>query len=400
MALHRRAWHGPWAQRAVAEFLAHRRVVWKWPRQTGKTWQSRDIIETFLLAGEGVIVASPTLDQTINLIARPATVGFNRIAPMFGIRQQVHNAKRSEWSNGARLQALSMTPDSQKEGYTGSLLYIDEAHRARRDEYTILSPMLTQAMREERDYVLISSIGGTNEALSEQAYREMGFHLVHVTPEEVLAADADYRRVMERFREEMTNREFAQHIECKNLGEGMHQAYPLIPAQVDIPREAQSVRRRLTFGIDVGWVKDETVVVVLESVPNWSVHNVIAVHTVQGGPFHEQAERVFAVIDEYTWDPGRIGVEWNGGGAGLYYALAQLMPGIQRVTITNKVKFGAVSLVQRALERGHLGIADARARAELASLQIDYKGVDEDRWEITHSDTHSALLVAVAIGGL
>jgi hypothetical protein len=186
------------------------------------------------------------------------------------------------------------------------------------------------------------------------------------------------------------------------MGEGLRQAYPLVPDLIEYPVQAAQVARRLTFGIDVGWVNDETIVTVVETIPGWGVGNVIEVAHIQGGAFHEQAPRVFSVIDKYPWQPQRIGIEWNGGGAGLYYQLArpEFFPGCQRVTVHNKVKFGAVSQLQKLFEEGRLGVGDPLARMELQGLQIDYKGADEDRWEITHSDTHSALLVAVMLGGL
>lgn len=403
MALHRETWLGAWQQAAVDLWLSHEDVATKQPRQTGKTHALRRVMETSILAGQQVVVAAPTLQQSTRLLLRGVKQSLGVTAPFFGIRPVVNNTLEMQWSNGGGLVALSMTPESQKEGYTCDLLVIDEAHRARRDEHSILLPMLTQAKRRGGGRQILTGIGGTNDGLLEQSYQHMGFTLHHLTPDAVVEADATYAPVFEGFRQQMTAREYAQHIECANLGEGLHQAYPFIADAVEFPREAQQVPRRLTFGIDVGWVTDETVVVVIESIPGWSVANVIGVHYIQGGDFAQQAEMIFEVIDStYRWVPERIGVEWNGGGAGLYYALhrERFFPGCQRVAVSHKVKFGAVLQVQRAFEQGRLGIADDRMRLELQSLQIDYKGVDEDRWEITHSDCHSALLVAVAMGGL
>lgn len=392
---------GPWQRELLRALDRHDMVAVRMPRQTGKTRGLRAATAGTVAIGGGVLVGMPTLVQSGRVFMDELNDELRTIAPMLGMKTTKREGLSSRWNTGGKIIAMSLSGEAKVEGVTGGLLIIDEAHDIEVAAFEKLYPAIAQAIRAGTFKVIFTGIGSLHSAsLLVQARKRMGAFDLHITPEEIVAADSSYARVFDQFRATMTAAGYRRNIDCLDADAGLHAIYPVITERAAYHAATLHQRPRYYFGIDVGLTSDETVVAVLETRAG-GIANLVDVFRTAGRLFGQQAVEVKAFIDRYPYRQEDIHCETNGLGAGLYSALVESGWGrISGIHVTIQRKAALIERAQKMMETQALGIQEAAWRNELGALQFEHKGVTEDKTEWDHSDLHSALLMALsAMGG-
>lgn len=399
---------GAWQRDFGRALDQHNKIAFKAPRQTGKSTVIKALAISQLLLGNNVILASPTLQQTSRILLQDIHKSMSQFKKL-GVEPVKKEGHYTEYNTGGKLVGLSLSGDAAIEGYTSGLLIIDEAQNCSVETYEKLLPSISQSIRDGSFKIVVTGIGSVNpNSLLAQSYSRLNFHLLHITPEYVLECDPSYAVVFNEFKETLTNQAYRLNIDVEDLDVGSHQLYPFIEPFVAYNKAAKNLQPEIYVGIDVGRHSDETVVIVIQK--KWDEMNIIGCLKLPSEPFHIQASKIHDFLlknDDIQGKIVRCCIESNGLGVGLYDRLQEINANgepylryLYPVHIDYKKKSRAVHMVQDAFEKKKLGCNLDVVTKELKMLTQSFTGLNEEKAEYTHSDIHSALLMAIlAING-
>ena len=373
----------------------------------GKTFAASIVGAAYILCGHTDIIAFPTLTQSSRLLTRDTADHVNQFAEIVpGIRKKSDDKTEKRWIMPGvptwkpQLLALSSNEisSSKPEGYTGDILFMDEGHRLSPDIAGIFSPFLNVARREQRARFVILGVGGHRSRLIEERKTHEGYHLIRYTADDIAALDASWVPVFDEERDNMPDWQWRQHYMCEPATEGMKPMYPEAIPKIDIKAMLQAnVKPAYYFGIDVGRVSDLTVVHVLHAIGGL-VNSVGQYEVPQNMPFPEQAELIYRYINNnYAWRAGRITIELNGMGIGLFDILNDdgYFLGLQGIWTDAQLKEDVWSDTLVAARKGVYGIAVAEYADHVAGLCYNTRETD-GKIEIEHSDYWMAKVMAWA----
>lgn len=401
-------WLGSYQRDMMEALISERSISIKAPRQVGKSSAVRLFARDCVLAGLKVGCFAPTQKQAHKLLVRPVNQALISVRQKLPRVKAVYGGKVSSitsvYNTGGSIEGLGLQESAEIEGPSFDVIIVDEAHRVPWERYNVIAPMVSQAIKGGYARRVATGIGGTHDSLIEASHMAHGWTQLWVKPEEVLASDPRYQIVLDELSKEMSARMWAQHIECKPLAVGPHQLYPHIEAIVRPPIEARAVHPRMWLGIDVGATTDETVVWCMSQV--WDYYNLIDVYKPQAGEnWDAKAMEIFEWVDDdasrgWLWHRERIGIEINGLGRALWGPLKRWWPDMKPITINAENKEAAVRRMEKAFEDRKLGVREGIWRNELQTVQMTFRGANEEAREFTHSDLHSAGIIASIVSGM
>lgn len=441
-------WKGPWQERAARHICKHRYVTFQGPRQkTGKSFICGKLIGSFFLfIGEPVVVSFPTIKIGSRVLVEGIEEAISKAEDQdHSLKREVNNVNYKRWSNGGRMYLVSSDEQSQVEGLTATILFIDEAQTATMLKFATMTPYLDVAEDDEKARCILLGISAhRNSALGQMKINEEYAPLV-ITTDEILEADPKYERTLRRRLAELGDFEFARNYKIIDIAEGERKLLGHIPACAEYCDALPPYR---FFAIDVGRHTDETILGVFEERPaafvgdvgeQYRVINLIErvriprtsfadqwINPADGEPVPEPERHKYnnlelvkgqghILYDEILArspggriNPDAVRMERNAIGEGLYDEIAaNWIPNIGFVYMTNEWKVGPenrktgvrdimIGRLRLLTRSGLLGCYEESVRAELNSLCYTVKEVD-DKTEIVleHNDTLQMILVAL-----
>ena len=363
-------------------------------RQGGKTWGTSLISAAYITALGTPIIAAPTLSQSSQLIFDQT----QKFAQAF-IDEYLGRIKRTrdtltyiQWDTGVMLRALSANDISVRkpEGYTGSILVIDEGHRVNQNMMGIFLPMLSDAVMEGTAKVIILGVGGHKTSAIE-VMKQRGYRTVRIPAEQASDMEPALIPLFEKAKRELSDWEYRMFFGCESTLEGVHAMYGMIPDRISVPEVVmRSVRPRFHFGIDVARVRDATVVHV------WEVYgygeeafiNHVDEYILENVSIPQQGRMIYEWINgRYVWRPENIVVELNGIGAGLYDCLRETPLGerIGGINTTADLKEAFWNWHARSMRNGRFGVCVLESKHEYENMVYTTREAD-GKLSFQHSD--------------
>lgn len=373
------SWRGIWQLDAMRHIMDNPTSILQGTRQlTGKTWIDAMIATCYIWSGHPVIIGMPTFGQATKIIfnaINKSTRYLEAILPKGDlVRMQPDNQSHIVWSNGAELLAMSAGKATEKEGYTGALLLLDEGHRLDPETLDIIEPFITLALMDGYGRCIITGVGGPSESLIEKKKKKKKtdkspYIPFKVTPEMILAEDGPdkkYQNVLDHFKASMTPAGYDQMVNCNVVTAGLRYTFDLIPYDVDFPTERNRMTRE-TFGIDdAGHGKDHTVVTHIRVQDGkYSLDDHLDIERLG---VMERAETIYGFINDYHYFEEDIGLEQQAG-MGLYdvmtYAAHGYFTSMQLITMSESLKRHMVLAIKKLMLRGLFEVKDQKVRDKL-----------------------------------
>lgn len=393
------SYKGKYQQRLIAEALKYNTVVIKAARQSGKSFIASVIATAYLMLGENVIIALPTLTQGTRLIfnqVRKNLMRLQRYKELYpALRFVINNQYNLELANGAKIFVLSTSEHANREGYTASLLIIDEAHQAESSVLEELSPILNIAREDDKDKIILLGIGGFKKKLIEIAVSEMGFKQVICDCYEVAEDYPPYQKIIDKDRKILTEEAFKVHYECKQVMIGATQI-------IDNIRLVEPISgfKHCIHGIDVGGTSehsDYTVVIRLEKNDKYEL-NIVSMLKMRNVKALKESDILVDYINQVDRWPGAVGIEVNGIGSKLRDIIQVKIPDIVSVHMSNVKyqgkKYQLINQLQKLCIDGKITTSDKKIKDELESLSVEIN--DDGVIKYEHSDILSALIIALS----
>ena len=382
---------GAFQKKVVQSLVDNPYIILQMSRQTGKTFLVGIMCLGYMMMGKTVILAYPTLKQAEKIIFGDLR-RYVRIMMKYyphAMNPLVNNQSELKLANGGR--ALIFTTEESarsREGFSGDLLVIDEAHKASPDIMKDLSPILNRARIKDEDRVIILGIGGYRNSLITTLRKKKNFISVLYDCWYILSSYPQFQKVIDSERETLSPEEFAQQYELKDVAVG--ERYPF----TDVVETINANGRALPYaGIDVGRKKDSTLVSVGMIYPDKSIQVIDHLELV-GLPFKEQAAKIVPFLRSYNVPEPYTMIELNSIGQSLMEAMLEYSQGYNGMVITGESKQYLVEATASLCRMGKLGIASDDFRNEIYSLTYS---IDENgKVTYAHSDFLSSLLMLVA----
>jgi hypothetical protein len=388
---------GKYQRRLIVEALRNDTVAVKAARQSGKSFIASIIATAYLLLGKSVIIALPTLTQGTRLIFGQVRRNIMKLQRYRKLYPAISLVKNTQYelvlANGGKITVLSTSDNANREGYTASLLIIDEAHDAKSSVLEDLSPMLNVAREHDEDRIILLGHGGAKKSLIEIATKERGFHSIVIDCYEVVEDYPPYQNVIDKDKRILSDAEFKVHYECKEIMVG---ATKIIP-HIKLVEPIQGFKSYI-HGIDVGGTSehsDWTYCIRLEQ-QNDKL-NIVGKIKLRNVKALEEADILVKYIDEVDRYHGACGIEINGIGHKLRDIIQAKVLDIRSITMSNAKhkgrKYHLIRKLQKLCIDGKITSSDSEIKNELESLSVM---VDDDGiTTYEHSDVLSALLIAL-----
>ena len=394
------------AQRICMEELCESdRCTYQGFRQKGKSFNMGLLGAAYTSCAGTPIVAAPTLGQASLIIFSNIKDNTEQVLELLigSVKKDPDRATFVKWSHGGGLIALSAanitetgTKKKPPEGWTGNLLIIDEGHRIPPEFAGIFYPMLFDAEREGTAKIVILGVGGHKSSAIE-VMKTRGYKQVFMPASKASELDPALIPIFARAKAELSEWEYRQMYECLPVTEGMRPMFVDVPGEIDVQKyRDQNLAPGFWFGIDVGKVKDSTVVKVVE---RWGdIRNEVDSIELQGVDYVRQGQLIFDFINRYPWLSERVTIELNGPGQALFDILNQWElfgksgRSINGINTTYDIKYSVWNDVNVAFREGWFGIKPEAARDHYASLLYNVKE-DDGKIEFEHSDDWMALVM-------
>jgi hypothetical protein len=362
-------------------------MIVKMSRQTGKTFLASVLVALYVLCGETVIIAFPTLKQGKRLLlgeSHKRLVQLQRFFPSL-LRFKVDNQEQILCANGGGVIVLTTHKDAKsREGYSASLIVIDESHRAHKDIFDELFPV---TFAQEHDVkVLLLGIGGYRNSLI-HAMRRRGFTVFSLDGERIAQVFPPYLHSLKEARESLTEDGYRSQIMCEDVLSGEKYIFDTIPTDLSI----EKIRPCPYAGIDVGWSGDETVVTIMHAYPKGKI--IIDYMTCRGA-FKDQANQIIEFLRAHHVPEPYTMIEKNGIGIGLIERMLDHSENYNFMDIDKNSKRWLVEEARRMVRDGELAVTPEFYRDELQGLVMTTK--DDGTIGYEHSDYLSSLLMTVA----
>lgn len=384
--------------------MGGRKRILQAARQSGKTFLTALIITAYVVCGCRVIILLPTLKQGSRLIFRQVRLNIKHLEKFFpaalshnprGSDEEASNQGEILCANGGQVVVLSSDEFANREGYTCDLVVIDEAHKAKPIVLADISPTLNVARETKQDRTILLGIGGFRRSLITTARTERGFVQKIFDCWEILKSYPPFQNVIDEERETLTEIEFQQQYECKDVASGEMLIFPvaLLKAFV-LPRGYDKTPQNF-FGIDVGKIRNMTLCVHVEK-----FNDVVVV-----GDYFEQgrvsyfiiAANVIGFMMRFPIELKNIIVELNGPGHGFLDIIERVWNGVRPpgITMNAKRKHRIIVAMQKLAEEGKLVVTNKVMRQELESLTMELDDFGNVK-KYEHSDHLSALICALS----
>ena len=388
-------WRGFWQFYALHHILSHTRTTLQGARQsTGKSWMLTILACVYIIAGERVIIGMPTMSQSVRILMRnidEAMAQLERVLPIKRVKPD--NVTEKIWDNGGSVTALSVNKTAQKEGYTGTLLIIDEGHRATSDILSIFLPFIDVAMTEGKGRIVVTGVGGFTSSLIEDKKIDNGgvFYPYLVTTADIVKEKPEYQVVFDEAKKILSEAEYAQMYDCLPVTTDAKYAFPSVPDGVEYNIAWNATPPVYVFGTDVGRESDPTVMTVLD-VRGDKIELIDRIQITKTS-FPEQASLLFEFINKYHYIQGNVIVEKNGLGHGLVDCLRVYIPNLKAVDLSYTLKESLINDLQRRVEKGTFGVKIEKTEVELKKVLVSVKANGKLEW--THSDDMSSVIMGL-----
>jgi hypothetical protein len=375
-------------QRLIAAFMfLYDKMIIKVSRQCGKTYLASVLVAVYVLCGLTVVIAFPTLKQGKRLLLGESHKRIKQLQRYFPhlLRMKVDNTEEILCANGGRVIVLTTQKDAKsREGYSASLIIIDEAHRAHKDVFDELFPI---TFAQEQDVkVMLLGIGGYRNSLI-HAMKKRGFNVLKLDGETIAHVYPPYERAVKEAKESLSEDGYLAQIMCEDILSGEKYIFEQIPALLDI----EKIRPARYAGIDVGWSGDETVVTIMHAYPKGCE---IVAYMKCKGSFKSQAAKIVEFLRAHNVPEPWTMIEQNGIGIGLIERMQDYSQNYNFYSLTKISKRYLVDEARRMVRAGELAILPEAYREEIEGLVMETK--DDGTIEYEHSDCLSSLLMVIA----
>lgn len=414
-------WKGDWQRDAIRHVMANTYSTEQMARRLGKSYGTALIGTTYMGAGYPILGALPTMQQGSRQIFRQVSRNLSFLGLVFPVlaKRVIDNMSNILMPNKGEITLLSADKGAEKEGYGGAFLFVDEAHKCDVSTLQIFQPFTDDYVRDGVGRVLLLGIGGPPESAIEYMQNPPEFQDDMVSedgpalqtkyaPFRLDADDLarDYPSLKPTFDKALALLGvdgYNQHYRCKTVPVGTRMVYPGLKRHIE--GVVDTDKPRYIFGIDVGKVKDATVVATLrvKEAPKLGVKalELIDYHEIRGSRYPEQGAEIMKYIWGYYKDPrerdlGNINIETNGPGEPLADILEDMgIVDLQRSWTDEKWKRLIIRDLQQGARQGWFAVPDSIAHRQLSALSFEIDGFGKEKWE--HNDLHSALLKAAEI---
>ncbi|GEM_PF-444007 len=296
-----------------------------------------------------------------------------------------------ELGNGSRVVSLPNNPDAIR-GYRADHVYVDEAAMFRND-FEVKSAVIPCIVGRRGRLSLVSTPKGKrgwfHEAWSSGVFSK---HTAHYTEAPHIS-----REDLQGLASSLSDLEWQQEMEMVFLDEsGALFPYELILSCIG-EHESGLVEARnpVYVGVDVGRLRDSTVVTALEKTPDGSM-KVFLVHELRGADFEAQEEFLVRLAERLR--PAAIAVDRTGIGLPLYERLAKRLASVEGVAITHSLKEAMVSMLSNAMRSRKLVLpSDARELVnQLRAFQRHQSQSGLVRYEAAHGQ-HDDYVISLAL---
>lgn len=384
--------------------LSNRKCILQAARQSGKTFLTALIITAYVVCGCRVIILLPTLKQGSRLIFRQVRLNVKYLEKFFpaalshnprGSDDEASNQGEILCANGGQVVVLSSDEGANREGYTADLVVIDEAHKAKPIVLADISPTLNVARETGQDRTILLGIGGFRRSLVTTARTERGFVQRIIDCWEIIKSHPAFQNVVDEERETLTEIEFQQQYECKDVASGEMLLFP-IPLKKELVLPRGYGKTPVHFcGIDVGKIRNVTLCVHVEK-----YNDIVVV-----GEYFEQgrvnyfiiAKNVINFMMQFPIELKNIIVELNGPGYGFLDIIQRVWMGVRPggIVMTDRRKHRIIVAMQKLAEEGRLVVTDRVMRQELECLTMELDDLGNVK-KVEHSDHLSAVICALS----
>ena len=310
---------------------------------------------------------------------------YGRVAVASESRTQI------ELGNGSRVVSLPNNPDAIR-GYRADHVYVDEAAMFRND-FEVKSAVIPCIVGKKGRLSLVSTPKGGrgwfHEAWSSSVFSR---HTAHYSEAPHIS-----REDLEGLASSLSDLEWQQEMEMAFLDEsGALFPYELILSCVgDHESGLVEARNPVYVGVDVGRLRDSTVVTALERMPDGSMRVFLA-HELRETEFDAQEEFLVRLAERLR--PAAIAVDRTGIGLPLYERLAKRLGSVEGVAITHSLKEAMVSMLSNAMRSRKLTLpSDSRELVnQLRAFQRHQSQSGLVRYEAAHGQ-HDDYVMSLAL---
>ena len=383
---------GEYQKRIINHMIMHDECIIQTARQIGKSFLAACMATIYMMMGKTVIIALPTIKQGSRIIHLQVRQNIQTLSHYFEcLKPIIDNQGEMSLANGGKCIVLSTDDMANREGYTASLIIIDESHKAKPSVLSDLSPILDRARLKGDSKLILLGIGGYRGSLIEVARKERGYNHISINCYDVIKDNPSYEdRVIVPARRTLSPEEFSQEYECMPMALGQRYIFHEIPNDIDIPCIYEQ-KPNYYIGIDWGSKHDYTVVTVIAQ--HWDIFKIIDSYQTRGTNPVEQVEQILSFISSYPCPRNHITVEANGFNQGYYGYMQEAYKGIGGFYLTENNKNQLIRAAQMQSVRGRISISPMIYRNEINSLTYEIKENGKADWE--HSDYLSSLILAM-----
>jgi len=382
--------------------------VLEMPRQTGKTEDMARIGAAYLCLNIDVQCFYPTLRQGHELLLTDIA----NVMKSLGVGLPKFNVYGLQCEHGARVHVGSTNEQySGAEGYTIGCTLLDEAHRAEPHWIGTLLPSMKVMIEQGFHSFIAAGVRGPRTSLIETAWRERGFKLTKITPEDVLAKDPLYQVALDTFKATLSDDEYRKYIELTEESGNraiFHHIGAIDPIWIGKPHHD-------VIGIDTGQMQDNTVITQLRYYPASMTPQLEIIKTWQMSDRYDvQLQKIKDLIYENEFQTIPIGVETqDGSGRAIHDFLSapdkyneDPIREVYACPVSNRFKKNMIDWLEvfdkgdRSNKNdpgGHLNCRDENMLNALDGLERERN--DAGLVTFTHSDYLSSLIVAAAMVG-
>lgn len=293
-------------------------------------------------------------------------------------------------------------------GRTVHVLHLDEAQSMFEEDVEELIPAVDIAMTEGNGRVNATGVGGPEDSFIETC--KSSYKSFWIDDEGVLRDCPQFAAVFADRKENRTEEFYNANYRCLPVTAGKRTMYPFMGAAAT--PSAISGPMISFFGIDVGRIRDYTIVAKIDWWPQWFLHghyghgHIDAFYQVPHVDVEDQAQLIYDWISDFPYvggnirTPSCIGVETNGGHWGLHDVLVKhFFPFAHKINMDETKKDRHIDGLRVKFANSQYGISDAARKLKTGDppLRLNQLTFSIDRYgkyEYRHSDANSALVIA------
>jgi len=392
---------GRYQREMLGFLLGNRKCLLLAARQAGKTEMISFVVALYVLFGHRCLIAMQTKTQGYDIFTERINYFLNQLARLFPeqltrSKDQPGTRDRLDFvmcANGGGFKIISSDAKYKgNEGWTASVLIVDEAHMATDSFFGKVTPTQVLAVEGGYDKTIVSGVRGYRGsliAILSDATR--GFVQGVWDCYEIVKTRPTFQTVIDSFRQSMSEKDFAQYFELLAVTSGVRYVFEhgLPKALAIIPPGPVAIYA----GIDIGRKRDSTIATAGRVYVGQALQ-VYGCLVIQGETFDKQAAKVVPWLRERGIPEPNTTIEANGIGQALIDAMAVYSMGYGWLSLSVKLKEWLITEASALARRGMLAIDDDTMRLELDGLT--YRIKEDGSLEYEHSDYFSSLLMLMS----